>query len=87
MKTFREKVYKIVSKIPKGKIMTYKEVAEKSGHPLAWRAVGNILNKNTNSNIPCHRVIRSNKKVGGYRYGSKKKIETLKKEGVDDLKI
>lgn len=50
----------MVRKIPEGKVLTYKQVAEKAGSPLAFRAVGNILNKNYNKDIPCHRVIKSN---------------------------
>lgn len=80
MSSFSENVYKIVSKIPRGRVMTYKEVAVLSGKPKAYRAVGNILNKNRNLKIPCHRVIRSDEKIGGYNRGEKKKIEILKKE-------
>lgn len=81
MKTFAEKVYEIVKKIPKGKVLTYKEVASKAGKPLAYRAVGNILNKNYKAEVPCHRVIRSDGKLGGYNRGSDKKKLILKKEG------
>ncbi len=80
MKTFKEKVFDIVKSIPKGKTMTYAEVAKKAGNPKAYRAVGNILNKNHNSLIPCHRVIRSDGSIGGYNKGTKKKEELLKKE-------
>jgi len=80
---FKNKVYEIVRKIPRGKIMTYKRVAKLVGQPKAWRAVGNALNKNLNKKtIPCHRVIRSNGKIGGYKYGIKKKIALLIKEGI-----
>jgi methylated-DNA-[protein]-cysteine S-methyltransferase len=82
MKSFKQKVLTVVSKIPKGKVLTYQEVAKKAGSPKASRAVGNILNKNYDPKIPCHRVIRSDGKVGGYNRGTKKKIEILKKEGV-----
>lgn len=82
MKTFTEKVYSVVAKIPKGKFMTYKQVAEKIGHPNSSRAVGTVLSKNYNSAIPCHRVIRSDGKMGGYnRGGISKKIIILKQEG------
>ncbi len=81
MKSFTENVYKIVWKIPKGKVLTYKQIAEKAGSPLASRAVGNILNKNHNPHIPCHRVIRSDGKLGGYNRGQKAKREILRKEG------
>lgn len=80
--SFRERVYKIVKKIPKGRILTYKIIAKKAGLPRAWRAVGNVLNKNRNPKIPCHRVIRSNGKPGGYKRGVDKKLFLLRKEGV-----
>ncbi|MCK5084255.1 MAG: MGMT family protein [Candidatus Pacebacteria bacterium] len=82
MKTFKEKVLKIVSGIPKGKVLSYKEVARKAGSPKAYRAVGNILSKNYNPCIPCHRIIRSNGKSGGYNRGEKNKIRILKKERI-----
>jgi methylated-DNA-[protein]-cysteine S-methyltransferase len=81
MSDFKEKVLKIVAKIPKGKVLTYKEVAKLAGRPKAYRAVGNILNKNYNPRIPCHRVIRSDGKIGGYNRGVKAKKILLKKEG------
>jgi len=56
---FKEKVYKIVQKIPSGNFLTYKQVAERAGHPKSWRAVGNVLNKNQNPKVPCHRVMTS----------------------------
>ena len=62
--------------------MTYKQVAMLSGWPGAYRAVGNILNKNIKPEIPCHRVIRSDGKLGGYNKGVDKKAFLLKKEGV-----
>ncbi|MDO8496659.1 MAG: MGMT family protein [bacterium] len=80
--TFKEKICKIVSKIPRGQTMTYKEVAELANKPKAYRAVGSILNKNYNPAIPCHRVIRSDGKVGGYNRGVLKKKEILSKEGI-----
>ena len=79
---FREKIYKVVSKIPKGKVLTYKEVAKLAGSPKAYRAVGSILNVNYNPAIPCHRVVRSDLKIGGYNRGKKQKETLLKKEGV-----
>jgi len=81
---FKERVLKIVSKIPKGKVSTYKEIAKKIGKPKAFRAVGNILNKNydINKSIPCHRVVKSDGRIGGYAAGTKKKKLLLQKEGV-----
>lgn len=79
---FTQKVYKIVAKIPKGKVLSYKQVAVKAGSPKACRAVGNIMNKHNIKGLPCHRVVGSNGKVGGFRWGIKRKINLLKKEGV-----
>jgi methylated-DNA-[protein]-cysteine S-methyltransferase len=82
MKTFKEKVLEIVSKIPKGRVMTYKQVAEKAGSPRAARAVGSIMKANYNKNIFCHRVIRSDGKIGDYnRGGSAEKLRKLRAEG------
>ena len=80
--TFTEAVYKVVKGIKVGKVLTYKEVAIKAGNPNAFRAVGNILNKNYNKDIPCHRVVRSDGKAGGYNRGALLKIKRLKEEGV-----
>ncbi len=74
-------MFAIVKKIPVGKVMTYKEVAIKAGHPHASRAVGSILATNFDPAIPCHRVIRSDGKMGGYNRGIENKLTILKKEG------
>jgi methylated-DNA-[protein]-cysteine S-methyltransferase len=81
MKTFTEKVLAVVARIPRGKTMTYKEVARRAGSPGAYRAVGNIMNKNRNPKVPCHRVVRSDGDPGGFAWGRKKKIMLLKREG------
>jgi len=78
---FASKVLAATRKIPRGKTATYKEIAKLAGNPRAYRAVGNILNKNYDSKIPCHRVVRSDGKSGGYNRGAKKKLALLKKEG------
>lgn len=80
MTTFSQKVLEVVSKIPKGKTLTYKEVAVLAGSPKAFRAVGNVLNKNFDSAIPCHRVIRSDGNTGGYNRGAEKKKKLLENE-------
>ena len=69
MKTFAEKVRAVVQAIPRGSVLTYAEVARAAGNPKAARAVANILAKNFDENIPCHRVIRSDRSVGGYNRG------------------
>ena len=78
---FQKKVYEFVRTIPKRRTATYKEVAVAIGHPNAYRAVGNALNKNPFiGTVPCHRVIRSDGQPGGYVLGTEKKVELLKKE-------
>lgn len=81
-KVFKEKIFEIVKGIPAGGILTYKDVAYNAGRPKAYRAVGNILSKNYNKDIPCHRVVRSDGKVGGYNRGQARKILLLRHEGV-----
>jgi methylated-DNA-[protein]-cysteine S-methyltransferase len=79
---FQKRVYDIVKKIPRGKVLSYKEIAKLTGSSRAWRAVGNILNKNRDPKIPCYRVIKSDGKIGGYKNGPRKKAYVLRKEGV-----
>ena len=82
MKTFKDKVRAVVAKIPKGKTLTYGEVATKADSPRAARAVGMIMSQNFDASVPCHRVIRSDGSMGGYnRGGAKAKLARLKKEG------
>ncbi len=79
---FASKVYAIVAKIPKGKVMTYGEVAKKAGKPGAARAVGMFMANNYDPNIPCHRVVRASGKIGNYnRGGEDRKRELLREEG------
>ena len=78
MTPFAKKVYKVVSSIPLGEVRTYKWVAKKAGLPRAYRAVGTILKNNPYPLIiPCQRVIKSNDKLGGYRFGIKRKRALL----------
>lgn len=81
MTEFQKKVYDVVKKIPCGEVLTYKQVAIKLGNAHLARAVGNVLNKNRDKKVPCHRVIRSDGSPGGYREGAKKKVLLLTKEG------
>ena len=74
-------VYQVVRKIPRGETRTYKEVARLAGRPRAYRAVGNILNRNRDSQVPCHRVVRSNGALGGYNRGVEEKARRLRAEG------
>lgn len=82
MSNFREKVREVVKKIPKGEVMTYKDVARKAGNTKAARAVANIMAANYDPDVPCHRVIRSDGGLGGYnRGGILAKQKLLAKEG------
>ena len=79
---FKTKVNLVVSKIPRGKVMTYKQVGDKI-NSKAYRAIGNALNSNTDfKNIPCHRVVKTNGFIGGYVKGEKEKEKLLRKEGI-----
>ena len=82
---FQKKVWKALLGIPKGKTITYKELARRIGKPNAVRAVANAVGVNPLIvEIPCHRVIRSDGSLGGYsgRGGTKAKRALLVKEGV-----
>jgi O-6-methylguanine DNA methyltransferase len=79
---FTNRVRTVVKNIPKGKTMTYKQVAELAGSPGASRAVGSIMRTNYDPKIPCHRVIRSDGKIGNYnRGGEHAKRKLLQDEG------
>lgn len=87
---FSERCYKILRKVPRGKVTTYSEIA-RSLKSKAYRAVGNAMNKNPTSGsstgkVPCHRVVKSNGEVGGFASGTRKKISMLKKEGIKIVK-
>ena len=78
---FKDRVYQVVSTIPCGEVRSYKWVAEKIGHPKAARAVGQVLNRNPDPFVvPCHRVVMSDGRSGGYRFGTRLKEQLLKAE-------
>ncbi len=82
--SFNKKVWAELKLIPRGRVTTYKEIANFIGKPKAARAVGNACGQNPNAPaVPCHRVIKSDGSLGGYSGGAKKKIELLKKEGIE----
>lgn len=90
MPNFYEKVYELCRKVPKGKVTTYKALAEKL-NSKAYRAVGTAMNKNPygilnykgKNMVPCHRVVGSSGNLVGFAHGLKKKAELLKKEGIE----
>ena len=80
---FADKVWQTLKRVPRGKVTTYKVLAKAIGQPRASRAVGNALHNNPWApQVPCHRVVKSNGQIGGYRSGVKKKIALLNSEGV-----
>tara|TARA_E500000178_G_scaffold190750_1_gene188827 strand:- start:223 stop:543 length:321 start_codon:yes stop_codon:yes gene_type:complete len=82
-KSFDERCYDLLLKIPKGKVTTYKKMAE-ALDIKAYRAVGQSMNRNPCLvEVPCHRVVKSNGEVGGYAGGSARKTELLREEGVE----
>jgi methylated-DNA-[protein]-cysteine S-methyltransferase len=79
---FEQKVWRLIEKIPRGKVTTYKIIAEKLG-TRAYRAVGTACRNNSNApKVPCHRVVNYDGKIGGYAYGKKNKIQLLASENV-----
>jgi methylated-DNA-[protein]-cysteine S-methyltransferase len=76
-------VYDLLLKIPAGRVSTYGDLAKALGNPSYSRLIGRILGNNPNPiKVPCHRVVKSDGKLGGYRYGTDKKRDLLEKEGV-----
>ena len=80
----QQKIYKKLLEVPKGQITTYGELAKAVGLKNGQRAVGKIMNKNPYPVIiPCHRVVMSTGKIGGYAYGENVKTKMLNDEGVE----
>lgn len=85
--TFDEKVYFITKQIPKGSISTYKEIGKAIG-TKAYRAIGQVLAVNPYApEVPCHRVVKSDGKLGGFFGGYEsdninRKIRLLESEGI-----
>lgn len=69
-----------VRQIPKGETRTYGEVARAIGHPGAARAVGTVMKNNYDPTVPCHRVVRSDGKIGDYNRGGRERKEALLRE-------
>ena len=78
-----QRVYKKLLEVPKGKITTYGDLAKAVGLKNGQRAIGKIMNKNPYPGIiPCHRVVKSDRSVGGFAYGTKVKTNMLTEEGI-----
>ncbi len=79
--SFADRVRDAVRQIPKGETKSYGEVAQAIGYPGAARAVGTVMKNNYDPSVPCHRVIRSDGKIGEYnRGGERAKKRLLEKE-------
>lgn len=82
-RSFDEKCWHLLTKIPRGKVTTYKAIAEALG-TKAYRAVGMAMNRNPDApRVPCHRVVASDGSLHGYAHGLRKKAEILRREGVE----
>ena len=82
MKSFNERVYEIVKRIPAGRVSTYGEVARVM-KTKGYRAVGNALNKNPYAPIvACHRIVNSQGHLHGFASGLKDKARLLEREGI-----
>ncbi len=87
---FQKKVYRCTKLIPRGKVSTYKLIAEAIGSSGSFRAVGSALKKNPYApKVPCHRVVCSDGTLGGFMGKTskksaeiKKKIKMLQEEGI-----
>lgn len=80
--TFSQRCYAILKKVPKGKVTTYKAIANALG-TKAYQAVGNAMNRNCYRDVPCHRVVKSNGEIGGFARGTRRKIKLLEKEELE----
>lgn len=79
---FADRVRLAVAAIPAGRVSSYKEIAAAVGSPGAWRAVGNVLSRNFDPAVPCHRVIRTDGRTGGYNRGRRRKALLLRREAL-----
>ncbi len=83
MTDFQKLVLEKVADVPRGRVTTYKALAKEVGRPKAWRAVANAVAGNPHPvDVPCHRVVRSDGRVGGYQSGFTLKAKLLENEGV-----
>ena len=81
---FQEAVWRELTGIPRGGVLTYSEVASLVGRPRAVRAVGSACGANPVALlVPCHRVVASDGSLGGYRWGVERKAKILSAEGVE----
>ena len=76
-----ERIYAVVRQIPYGRVATYGQIAALAGNPRWSRVVGYALHVNPEPGvIPCHRVVRNDGALSGYRWGTARKALLLKRE-------
>ncbi len=81
--SLEQQVYKKLTEVPQGKITTYGDLAKAVGLKNGQRMIGQIMKKNPYPGIiPCHRVVKSDGKIGGYAYGGAVKTNMLRIEGI-----
>jgi methylated-DNA-[protein]-cysteine S-methyltransferase len=81
-----QKLQQLLLKVPKGKVTTYKAVAQAMG-TRGYRYIGQLLNKNPEPDLyPCYKVVQSNGRVGGFAQGMREKIRRLKEDGIEVAK-
>ena len=80
---FSNRCYELLTQVPSGRVTTYKAIAN-AMNSKAYRAVGSAMKNNPNApQVPCHRVVNNDGRIGEYAYGVEKKIELLKNEGIN----
>jgi len=80
---FERDVLVATFEIPKGRVSTYKRIAERIGRPKAYRAVGNALHRNPLAPIvPCHRVVKSEGRIAGNKKGIEARRRLLEEEEI-----
>lgn len=81
---FQRRIYRRLLQIPHGRIVSYGDIADELGEPGAARAVGQAVGANPLPIVvPCHRVVRSDGRLGGYAGGLVRKVTLLRLEGID----
>lgn len=79
---FAARVLTAVRRVPPGRVATYGDIARLAGRPRAWRAVGTIMRTCADTRVPCHRVVASGGRLGGYGGNEPLKRALLRAEGI-----
>ncbi len=82
LSAFASRVLAFVRRVPPGRVATYGDIARLAGRPRAWRAVGTIMRTCSDTHVPCHRIVASGGRLGGYGGNESMKRALLRAEGV-----